>query len=83
MKKLALTIALISTMALGANAQSGRYDSFYNGWEDDFRETDNTFAFVLPTAHGLNDDGNGTPLGSGLWILTAIGVGYAFKNRKK
>ena len=82
MKKLALTIALVSTMVLGAQAQRGKYDSFVSEWSNDFRDNDNSINFVLPINHGLNNDSN-APLGSGLWVLTAIGAGYVVKRRKK
>ena len=78
MKKLALTIALISTMALGANAQRDAFVTWDdNEWE---RYDNNGIAFTLPSMHGSSFDDN-APLGSGLLVLTILGAGYATKRR--
>ena len=82
MKKLALTIALISTMALGANAQHDRNDAFVNSWDYDFRDEIDNINFVLPGMHGVNNDSN-APISSGLLFLTALGAGYAITKRKR
>ena len=69
MKKILLTIAILMTMAFSANAQC---DVFFI-WND-------AFSFNLPAAHGSEYDYN-APLGNGLLVLTALGVGYAIKKK--
>jgi hypothetical protein len=80
MKKILLTIAILMTMAFSANAQC---DVFFN-WNDADNETNryvgDDFSFNLPAAHGSEYDYN-APLGNGLLVLTALGVGYAIKKK--
>ena len=81
MKKILLAIALIITIGSTANAQT---DAFFN-WnlanDDIYRSNINEY-LVLPSIHGSYTDAP-APLGSGLLVLTALGVGYAVANRKK
>ena len=82
MKKVLLTVALVIAMGLGANAQQS--DNFFKNWDDVdnglvTRET--TTMPNLVGEHG-NPGDVGAPLGSGLLILTALGAGYALKNRR-
>ena len=69
-------------MGFCANAQS---DAFFN-WNDADNETyrynDNGVIFNLPAMHGNAFDDQ-APLGCGLLILTALGVGYTVKRNKK
>ena len=82
MKKILLAIAVIFTFTLGAKAQS--YTDSYVDWSNsDVSRTGVDWAIVLPTTHFTNTDQNGTPLGSGLLILTAIGTGYAVMRKRK
>ena len=80
MKKIFITIAILMTMGLCANAQC---DVFFN-WNDADNETNryvgDDFSFNLPAAHGSEYDYN-APLGNGLLVLTALGVGYAIKKK--
>ena len=81
MKKIALVFAIITTLAFSANAQ--KKDSYFN-WNDatdDWdRTTINNVTFAFPAIHGSLYDSN-APLGSGLLILGALGVGYAIKKK--
>ena len=74
MKKILLAIAFVFTLSLGANAQS--YTDSFVDWTDSNISRDDAWV-ILPTIHFTNTDQDGTPLGSGLLILTALGAGYA------
>ena len=82
MKKTLFTIAVLMTMAFGANAQSDAFFKWNNADNETYRDIDNGISFALPTAHGYEYDSE-APLGTGLLILTALGAGYAIKRRKK
>lgn len=82
MKKILFTIAILMTMAFGANAQSDTFFKWNNADNETYRDIDNGISFALPTAHGYEYDSE-APLGSGLLILTALGAGYAIKRRKE
>ena len=85
MKNIILTIALVFTLAFSASAQSGRTDAFYNDWDgnNDRFDIGDGFSFVLPGTHGNIIDTNSTPVGSGLFILGALGAGYALSKRRR
>ena len=84
MKKILFAIAIVLTLGLTANAQSGKNDAFVTDWaSSNNRAWGSTLDLVLPTTFGSTDDVT-TPLGSGLLVLTALGAGYAVvKKRKK
>ena len=83
MKKIIFALALVMTMNFCANAQT---DGFFN-WNyniensDRYIDVDNSIYFSLPAAHGYENDTN-APLGSGLLILTVLGVGYTIKKKR-
>ena len=79
MKKVLLTIAVVLTMGLCANAQDGK-DNFFGGWENmDNRD----LAFPeLPVIHGYTDDLD-APLSGGLLVLTVLGAGYAIRKKNE
>lgn len=81
MKNIILSIAFIFTLSLGASAQS-HTDGFVD-WtkENSGRTIVDDWAIVFPAQHFTNTDQNGTPLGSGLLVLTVLGAGYAAKLR--
>lgn len=84
MKKIALTIALVLALGLGANAQIGISDAFFNDWAQSDFLRDGGLGLMLPGLpgdHGLGGDVP-APLGSGLIILGALGAGYAYSKRK-
>lgn len=82
MKNIILSIAFVFTLSLGAGAQSYN-DSFVDWTDSDVNRTIVDWAIVFPTTHFTNTDQNGSPLGSGLLILTALGAGYAVSTRRK
>ena len=58
-----------NNLTMGAGAQS--YNDSFVDW-----------AIVFPTTHFTNTDQNGSPLGSGLLVLTALGAGYAVMRKR-
>ncbi len=81
MKKVLLAVALVITMGFGAKAQIGVTDAFFNDWEQS-RAFDMTIVLPgLPGEHGLEDNVS-APLGSGLFILGALGAGYALRKKR-
>ena len=80
MKKTLLTIAIVMTMGFCASAQ---IDGFYK-WNDAdneiFREGGESFDISLPSSHGVDYDSD-APLGSGLFILGALGAGYVLRKK--
>ena len=85
MKKLALTLAIILGIALGASAQNGglfgKGPSRDMDYEYGTREGEGPM-INLPGSHGTTND-ESAPLGGGLLVLTALGAGYAVKYRRK
>ena len=82
MKKILLATALVLTMGFGAKAQYGNMDAYIANWGDSERSFEETFSLAFPTSHGLVENGT-APLGSGLFILGALGAGYAVARRKR
>ena len=86
MKKIVLAIALVLALGLAANAQIGFSDAFLNDWDQSDKLRDGGIGLILPVLpgeHGGMGDVPGTPLGSGLFILGALGAGYATIRRRK
>ena len=84
MKNILLAIAFVFMMALGANAQGGKTDGFFNYNEDITDRASSVYSDVIfPNSHFTNHDQEGAPLGSGLLILTALGAGYAVSRKRK
>ena len=88
MKKILLAIAILLTIGLAANAQ-GR-DGFFSGWNDNnyYNRTGsgiNTPGIIMPgnDIFGTDENGSGSPLGSGLLVLTALGAGYTVYRKKR
>ena len=88
MKKLALTIAIVLTMSLGAYAQRGsglfQYgmvsDEEYYG-AGDRTSTGDFFSLGLPGHEDTKDQY--APLGSGALLLIGFGAAYAMKKRRE
>ena len=84
MKKFLFSIVLTITLGFTASAQFNiNTDSFFNDWEQSDRLDVGGFSFVLPSTHGFGVDTPSAPLGSGLLILGALGVGYAVAKRRR
>ena len=79
MKRILLTIAIVTTFGLTANAQRDAFFRWNEADNDTYRTGENV-NFALPQTHG-NDFDSTAPLGSGLIILGALGVGYAIKKK--
>ena len=83
MKNILLAIAFVFMMTLGANAQGGKTDGFFN-YNEDITDRTSVYSDVsMPTYHFTNHDQEGAPLGSGLIIFTALGAGYAVARKRK
>ena len=83
MKKIYLTLVLVLSMSCNMFAQSDGFfksnDEMYNRINDP-----NAVGLNLPQTNiGEPINAPATPLGSGLLILTAVGLGYAIRKRKK
>lgn len=81
MKKLALTIAIVLTMGIGAYAQSLLGKS--NAERD--RGGDITTPMIVDN-HNYDNDVNGTgetPLGSGIAVLVGLGAAYVVAKKRK
>ena len=82
MKKILFAIAFVVIMSLGGIAQTDGFFRVNNVEDCDYRNEPNSgFDFSLPQSHGYEYDTN-APLGGGLLILTALGVGYALKKKR-
>lgn len=83
MKKLALTIAIVLGMTLVATAQNrGLFDLGPERETYDDYNNRNQGGLFLPSGHGLENDSDGTPLGSGALLLIGFGAAYASLRRK-
>ena len=83
MKKIYLTIVLVLSLSL--NMFSQRKDGFFNyDYEEPyFRLDDPDDVIGFPTSPIGTPYNDPAPLGDGLLILTAIGIGYTIRKRKK
>ena len=84
MKKLTITLMLIASIALSAEAQT---DKFFNDWKDS-RSLENEL-IETPQYFGYEYDFNGingtpnAPIGDGLLLLATLGIGYSFVKKKE
>jgi len=97
MKRLALTLAIILTMTLGATAQNGgglmgrgSLQSEYADWDASWssgqdllnRTSTNTFLIGFVNGHNL-DNNQDAPLGSGIALLLGLGGAYLVAKKRK
>ena len=84
MKKLALSIAIVLGMTIGASAQNnGLYQRGFTSDEMQYSANNRTNELVLPSSHGGTDDVSGTsPVGSGIVVLMGLGAAYAFAKKR-
>lgn len=82
MKKILSIIAIIFCLGNGLNAQT---DGFFNYSEAGTQNRNSTFQPLLPISHGMdeNQPAYPTPAGSGLLILSCVGIAYASYKKKK
>lgn len=85
MKRIAITLAIVLGITLGASAQNrGLFGMGPEHGEsyDSYDRTTNG-GLMLPSSHGTSQDQD-APLGSGALLLISFGAAYAMKkNRKK
>lgn len=78
MKKVVLTIAIVLGIGFGASAQS---DGFFSERQSAYRIYDEEEEILpaLPYSHNLleHQPAKAVPVGSGLLLLTGMGLGYA------
>ena len=83
MKKIALTIAIVLGMTIGAMAQKQEGGLFGLGaqrMENQYLDNRTAGLIDLPNQHGLETD---APLGTGALLLIGFGAAYALKKRNK
>lgn len=83
MKKIYLILALVFMMSLSAFAQHN--DGFFRYEEEPYNRLNETvdIGLYVPTQILGSGQNETAPVGSGLLILTAVGIGYAIRKRKK
>ena len=83
MKKIYLTLVLTLSLSLNVLAQTDGFFKMDN--EDIYNRLDDPTSVGLNLPHNPIGDPNNAPapLGNGLLILTAVGLGYAIRKRKK
>ena len=80
MKKVIITLSIIAALGLNANAQNTQSsDGFFSSYQ---MEEKTRAGMTLFPEQGQGKDQNAVPLGSGLLLLTGLGVAYAMKSRK-
>lgn len=80
MKNAILTILIIISFGLCANAQS---DGFFGGWDDGGERVSSGGVPAVPRQTIGSTENENAPVGSGLLILTAFGAGYSLTKRRK
>jgi hypothetical protein len=86
MKRIILTISIIFTLCLCANAQN---DGFFSSWSGDYSDRSSggisSPGLIAPqTLIGNTDNANATPLGNGILVLSVLGACYSiFKRNSK
>ena len=88
MKKLVITLAIVLGMGISAMAQTNG-GLFGRGLEEEAFSTDWNYqtlrgsGLLLPGSHGLSNDVNATPLGSGIALLLNLSGGYLVAKKRK
>lgn len=86
MKKLVLTIAIVMSFVMSVSAQEENKGGLFKRGPV---PTDNSIyrdtpMLSLPAQHGLtNDQGNTSPVGSGMAVLVGLGAAYLVAQRRK
>ena len=83
MKKILLAIAIVITMGFSASAQrDGFFNSYDNIYGRDVMADPNDYIHM--PSEGIGSTTNeSAPLGTGLFIMTALGGAYMLKRREK
>jgi hypothetical protein len=82
MKKLVLSIVFATMISFGANAQNDWFISDMENQADDWRTGLSIVLVTGSVGQFNNDQPANAPVGSGLLIMTALGVGYALKKKR-
>jgi len=88
MKKLIITLAIVLGMGMSAMAQTDG-GLFGRGLEEEAFSTEWNYqtlrgsGLLLPDSHGLSNDVNATPLGSGIALLLGLGGAYLVGKKRK
>ena len=72
---LSVAIAVIVAVPNVTNAQSLKSDGFFSGWNDGYENRDEG----ITLSGGISNNSFESPLGSGLLIMVAAGIGYVVK----
>lgn len=82
MKKIFLILALVFSMSFDIMAQ--RSDGFFNTDNDNiyYRISDPDGILALPSNPIGSNANEPAPIGNGLIILTALGIGYTIRKRR-
>ena len=85
MKKLALTIAIILGLGIGAIAQEGGIFGKGPDRQSNSRTSETSGGMInLPGAHSQSEDSNAAaPLGSGVLLLVGLGAAYALRKKNE
>ena len=78
MKKIVVTLSLVLTLGLCANAQS---DAFFSYSDASNQERNGVIVTPGAPAQGINAD-QSAPVGSGLLLLAGMGVAYAMRRKQ-
>jgi hypothetical protein len=84
MKKLLLTITTVLVLGFSVNAQRDAFFTWNDASDDVYRTNESGVTFDLPQSHGQDIDfDSNAPIGSGLLVFTALGLGYAFRKKSR
>ena len=85
MKKLALTIAIVLGLGLTTFADPSTGGLFQKGSTPDYERGNRTTDPATPMLpiHGLNENQDATPLGSGIAVLLGLGAAYLVGKKRK
>lgn len=84
MKKALLTIALVATLGLVANAQpDGFFRNDGNGDNGTRTDISGTTPALPSGGVGARNDDQPAPLGSGLLVMTVLGGAYLLRKQEK
>ncbi len=73
-------IAVVLLVPLSSYGQGGRTDGFFSNGSDGYGNRDEGATEVTA---GITNDAMGAPLGSGLFIMTSVGVGYVLIKKRR
>ena len=83
MKRILLTLSIVATLGLGANAQNRtntQTDGFFSYSDASNQERNGVIVTPGAPAQGINAD-QSAPVGSGLLLLAGMGVAYALRRK--